>query len=163
MLAAVLTIAPVAGIPPNNAEPTLPSPCAINSIFERCLELIILSATTHDSSDSIAARMAIVKASGNISLTTSKENAGTCNCGSRLLISYKSPMVLTFMSKTFTIAIPTRTAIREPGIVLFMYGHKIKIARQITPTSNACQLMVVIFFKIASAFSMVSMVAVPAG
>ncbi len=70
ILAAVLAIAPVAGIPPNSADPMLPIPCATSSILERCLELIILSATTQDNRDSIAARMAIVNASGRIPLTS---------------------------------------------------------------------------------------------
>ena len=64
MLAAVLAIAPVAGIPPKSAEPTLPIPCATSSAFELCFEFIIPSATTHESKDSIAARTAIVNASG---------------------------------------------------------------------------------------------------
>ena len=76
MLAAVLAIAPVAGIPPNRAEPMLPTPCAINSMLERCLELIMLSETTQESKDSIAARIAMVKAFGRISPTSFKVKEG---------------------------------------------------------------------------------------
>ena len=61
-LAAVLAIAPVAGIPPNKADAIFPTPCAINSVFELCFSPIIPSATTADNKDSIAAKMAIVKA-----------------------------------------------------------------------------------------------------
>ena len=65
MLAAVRAMAPVAGIPPNRAEPILPAPCAISSILERCLLLIIESATTQDSKLSIPANTAMVKALGS--------------------------------------------------------------------------------------------------
>ena len=50
---AVLAMAPVAGIPPNNADAILPTPCPINSILERCLLPIIPSDITQDSKDSI--------------------------------------------------------------------------------------------------------------
>jgi len=62
MLVAVLAIAPVAGIPPNNGVTIFAVPCAINSIFDRCLPPIIPSATTAERRDSIAARSAIVVA-----------------------------------------------------------------------------------------------------
>ena len=64
-MAAVLAMAPVAGIPPTRPDAMLPAPCAISSIFERCLLPIMASATTHDKSDSIAARTAIVNAFGS--------------------------------------------------------------------------------------------------
>src|SRR6266513_335476 len=59
---AVRAIAPVAGIPPNNGEAMLAMPCATSSMLERWRPPIMPSATTADSSDSIAARSAIVKA-----------------------------------------------------------------------------------------------------
>ena len=80
----------------------------------------MLSATTHDSRDSIAARIAIVNASGKSFPIVSRLKAGTEKEGSLLLIVYKSPIVFTFILRPFTIAIPTITAIREPGIVLLM-------------------------------------------
>ena len=156
ILAAVLAIAPVAGIPPNNAEPILPIPCATSSIFERCFEFIILSATTHERSDSIAARTAIVNPSENRSLTIYIDIFGICNAGKELLIVYKSPIVFTFIPSPFTIAIPAKTAISEPGITLLIYGHMIKIARHTTPTTSACQLSVPMCFITASIFSIVS-------
>ncbi|MPN01105.1 hypothetical protein SDC9_148308 [bioreactor metagenome] len=61
-LAAVLAIAPVAGIPPKIPEATFATPWAINSMFESCFPPIIPSATTAESSDSMAASIAIVKA-----------------------------------------------------------------------------------------------------
>ena len=64
IMAAVLAIAPVAGIPPKSAEAIFPAPCAISSVSERCLLLIMPSATTQERSDSIAASTAIVNAFG---------------------------------------------------------------------------------------------------
>ena len=75
--AAVRAIAPVAGIPPKNAEPIFAAPCATSSIFERCFEPIIPSATTQDSSDSTAASTAIVNALGRSALTLAKVTSGT--------------------------------------------------------------------------------------
>ena len=76
ILAAVLAIAPVAGIPPNRAEAIFPSPCATNSVSERCLPLIILSATTQDKRDSMAASTAMVNAFGIADFTIENSTAG---------------------------------------------------------------------------------------
>ena len=65
ILAAVLAIAPVAGIPPNKADAIFPAPCATSSISERCFPLIIPSATTQESNDSMAANTAMVSAFGS--------------------------------------------------------------------------------------------------
>ncbi len=54
-LVAVRAMAPVAGMPPNSGEAMLATPCATSSMLERCRPPIIPSATTADSSDSIAA------------------------------------------------------------------------------------------------------------
>ncbi len=58
-------MAPVAGMPPNSTEPMLPTPCATNSMLLRWCELIMLSATTQDKSNSMAARMAMVTPFGS--------------------------------------------------------------------------------------------------
>ena len=118
MFAAVRAMAPVAGIPPNNAEAMFPAPCATNSISERCFPLIMPSATTQESRDSIAARIAMVNAFGIAACTISKFTVGRWKDGSALLIVYRFPMVETFNGRNFTIKIPTITAIREPGIFL---------------------------------------------
>ena len=65
-----------AGIPPKRALAMLPVPRATSSMLELCLELIIESETTQESSDSIAASTAMVKALGRRSLTTSKLTLG---------------------------------------------------------------------------------------
>ena len=59
-LAAVRAMAPVAGMPPNRTEPMLPTPWATSSILQRWWAEIMESATTHESRDSMAARMAMV-------------------------------------------------------------------------------------------------------
>ena len=87
MFAAVLAIAPVAGIPPKSAEPILPAPCAISSMFDLWCELIILSATTQDKRDSIAARIAIVKPSPATDLIVERLKAGIFKDGSAPFIS----------------------------------------------------------------------------
>ncbi len=76
MFAAVLAIAPVAGIPPKNPDAIFPAPCAISSAFERWRLPIIPSATTQDKSDSMAARIAMVNASGSKSLIIPKLTLG---------------------------------------------------------------------------------------
>ena len=86
IFAAVLAIAPVAGIPPKRAEAMLLAPWATSSMSERCLPLIIPSATTQESRDSIAARTAIVNAFGRAFWTTSSDTAGRWKDGSELLI-----------------------------------------------------------------------------
>ena len=52
---AVRAIAPVAGMPPNSGDTMFATPCATSSMFERWRPPIMPSATTADSSDSIAA------------------------------------------------------------------------------------------------------------
>ena len=144
-LAAVLAMAPVAGIPPNNAEVMLPAPWAINSMLERCLLFTMLSATTQESRDSIAARIAMVKASGRTFCTVFRLKDGREIVGSLLEISYRSPMVFTFILSSATMALPTSTAISEGGIFLQKpgrYCHTIRISRLITPTRRACRLVV---------------------
>ena len=85
ILAAVLAIAPVAGIPPKSAEPIFPTPWATSSVLERCLEFVMPSATTQESKDSIAASMAMVNASGNTVCAMERLNDGTWRYGSLLL------------------------------------------------------------------------------
>ena len=104
--AAVRAMAPVAGIPPNSTEPMLPTPCATSSMLLRWCELIMLSATTQDRSDSIAARMAMVMPLGSWSASRSTLSWGMRNSGRSLLMTYRSPMVLTCMPKPLTRAIP---------------------------------------------------------
>ena len=61
-LAAVRAIAPVAGMPPKSEDMMFPTPCPTSSALERWWPPIIPSDTTQDKSDSIEARIAMVKA-----------------------------------------------------------------------------------------------------
>ena len=72
ILVAVLTIAPVTGIPPIAAEAIFAKPCPTSSVFELCLSFVIPSATTADKSDSIPAKTAIVIDAGIKDLISSK-------------------------------------------------------------------------------------------
>ena len=163
MLAAVRAIAPVAGMPPNNADAIFPAPCATNSISERCFPLIMPSATTQESRDSIAASTAMVNAFGTAAFTVSKVTDGRWKDGSALLMVYRFPMVDTFNGRNCTINIPAMTAIRDPGIFLKTIGDTIRIARLTAPTSTAAQLMVPTFSANAANFSIVSMGRTPSG
>ena len=60
----VRAIAPVTGIPPKRGTTIFAAPWAINSVLELCLSPVTPSATVAESKDSMAPRMAIVKAEG---------------------------------------------------------------------------------------------------
>ena len=117
-MAAVLAIAPVAGIPPKSTDIKFPTPWATNSALDLCLLPVIPSDTTADSNDSIAANIAIVNAGNIISLTSENEIVGIVKLGSPALIVYKSPIVFTGNLKIATINVVTNIAIKEPGIFL---------------------------------------------
>ena len=97
-LAAVLAMAPVAGMPPKLAEPMLAMPCAISSMLDLCLDPTMESATTAESRDSIPAKSAMVTALGNCPRITFKSSmeAFKENPGNPVLMFEKAfPMVLT--------------------------------------------------------------------
>ena len=75
-LVAVRAMVPVTQMPPNSAEPILAKPCATSSQFERWRRPVMPSATTADSSDSMAPSSAKAIASGSTARTFSSENAG---------------------------------------------------------------------------------------
>ena len=80
--AAVRAIAPVAGIPPKKPEQIFPKPCAMSSVLELCLSLIIPSETTHESKDSIPAKSAMVNALGSTAIIFSPVIWGIVKAGS---------------------------------------------------------------------------------
>ena len=82
---------------------------------------------------------------------------GTDSAGREREMVYRSPMVFTFMPMSFTTSTPATTAIREPGIFLETFGHRIRMASPMHPTSSACQFSVPMEAATASSFSMVSM------
>ena len=119
-------------------------------------ENVTTSETTQERSDSIPAKSAIVNALGRSAATVSKLNSGIAKVGGAFVIVYKSPIVLTGISNTFTITTPAITAISEPGIFLLTLGHTIRIARDISPTRIAQGFSVPIVLAISSTFSIVS-------
>ena len=64
-LVAVRAMVPVTQMPPNSAEAMLATPCATSSQLERCRRPVMPSATTADSSDSMAPSSAKATASGS--------------------------------------------------------------------------------------------------
>ena len=111
----------------------------------------------------MAASTAMVNASGSAVRIISKLMDGRWNDGRRLLMVYRSPMVLTFRGRNLTIRIPTITAINDPGIFLAKYGAMIRTARLTRPTITAWMFRVEIFWINASSFSIVSIGFTPSG
>ena len=68
-LVAVRAMVPVTQKPPKSPEPTLATPCATSSVFERCRRPVMPSATTAESSDSIEPSSAKLKALGSTATT----------------------------------------------------------------------------------------------
>src|SRR3954466_9613474 len=81
MFVAVRAMAPVAGMPPKIGDTTFATPCATSSMFDLCREPIMPSATTADSSDSIAASNATVSDGEISSLKCSSGTDGMCGIG----------------------------------------------------------------------------------
>ena len=116
MLVAVRAIAPVAGRPPNSAEPTLATPWATSSPLERWRPPVMPSATTADSSDSTPARKAMVKALGSSSKVRSNGMCGKLKTGRVLGSAPKRlPMVSAGSPKATTTPVQTSSATRKPG------------------------------------------------
>ena len=72
----------VAQMPPNRAEPILATPWATSSQLERWRRPVMPSATTAESSDSMAPSSAKATASGSTARTFSSETVGSCGEGS---------------------------------------------------------------------------------
>ncbi len=95
-LVAVRAMVPVTQMPPNSAEPILATPCATSSQFERCRRPVMPSATTAESSDSIAPSSAKAIASGSTACSLPRLTAGSAGSGSRRGMPPKRvPMVST--------------------------------------------------------------------
>jgi len=75
------SIAPVAGKPPNSAEPILAAPWAMTSAFGRTRPPIMRSATIADSSDSTPARNAMTSAEGSSSIIFPSDRDGMAGAG----------------------------------------------------------------------------------
>ena len=81
MFVAVRAMAPVAGRPPNSGDSTLATPCAVSSTFGSWRSPDMRSATTAESSDSIAPSMATVSAGDNSVRTRCGLKAGIRSSG----------------------------------------------------------------------------------
>ena len=75
-MVAVRAMVPVAQMPPNSAEPIFAAPCATSSQFERCRRPVMPSATTAESSDSMAPSSANDAAFGSTATSFARSNAG---------------------------------------------------------------------------------------
>jgi hypothetical protein len=116
MLVAVRAISPVTQMPPNSAEPILATPCATSSQLERWRRPVMPSATTADSSDSMAASSANEIASGSTAFAFSNENAGSAGEGnSRGMPPKRLPMVSTGSDSAAVAIAASTTAIRMPA------------------------------------------------
>ncbi len=82
-LVAVRAIAPVAAKPPNSGAAMFAMPWPISSWFESWRVPAMPSATTADSSDSIAPSIAIVNAGPSSSMTRASVTSGSCERGQR--------------------------------------------------------------------------------
>ena len=117
MLVAVRAIAPVAAMPPNSGETMLAIPCPTSSWLASCFVPAMPSATTADSSDSIAPSIAIVKAEGSSSITSSKPIDGTENAGSERGMAPKVDSIVAMpgSSKASVTAVAATIASSGPG------------------------------------------------
>jgi hypothetical protein len=109
-------MAPVTQMPPKSAEPILAKPCATNSQLERCRLPFIPSATTADSSDSIAPSSAKLTASGSTAIASSGVNAGRAGTGKvRGIPPKRVPSVSTGRPNKAAASEARHTAISMPG------------------------------------------------
>ncbi len=137
-LAAVRAMAPVAGIPPKRPEKILPSPCPISSALDLWVSPIIPSETTAESSDSIPARMAMVKAGESICEISDMFTDGSAGAGKEEeSVPYTLPMVLTGSCAKYVIAVVMTMATREPGILSVTFGQTSMMTTAAAPMSAA--------------------------
>ena len=145
-LVAVRAIVPVTQMPPNSAEPILPTPCATSSILERCLRPVMLSATTADNRLSILPSSVKATASGSTAMILSKARSGICGAGNKLGMPPNFEPIVSRLTPSFDSA----TAIKpEATIVISRPGQWGRYLRhhRISPidrplTSIAAGLMV---------------------
>ena len=115
-LVAVRAIVPVTQMPPNSAEPMLAKPCATSSQLERCRRPVMPSATTAESSDSIAPSSVKAMASGSTACMAARSKAGSAGRGSeRGMPPKRVPIVSTGSARTAAATEATATAISMPG------------------------------------------------
>ena len=112
----VRAMVPVTVIPPNRPEATLATPWATSSQLERWRRPVMLSATTADSSDSIAPNSANASASGSIVTRKSSETCGSDGSGKvRGMPPNLEPIVSTGNCSSTAAPDANTTAISMPG------------------------------------------------
>jgi hypothetical protein len=116
MLVAVRAIAPVAGSPPNSGETMFAIPCAVSSTFGLWWSRPMRSATTAESSDSIAPSSAIVIAGRKSVGISAGRNSGTLRCGSPEGMPPKRvPTVSIGACSNSAVAVPNTSTTIAPG------------------------------------------------
>ena len=115
-LVAVRAMVPVTQIPPKRPETTLAAPCATSSQLLRWRRPVIPSATTADSSDSIAPSSANDTADGSTSRTLPHPTSGSDGNGKLLGMPPNCvPIVATSSPAATVTAAAAATAINMPG------------------------------------------------
>ena len=115
-LVAVRAIVPVAQMPPNSAEPMLATPWATSSQLDRWRRPVMPSATTAESSDSMAPSSAKDRASGRTACILARLMAGRLGAGSIDGMPPKRvPIVSTGKPKAQAATDVATTAISMPG------------------------------------------------
>jgi hypothetical protein len=110
-LVAVRAIAPVAGNPPKSGEAILAMPCAKSSTFELWRVPLIRSATTADSSDSIAPSIAIVRVGEiNVRMRSGRKRGMWIGGSPEGMPPKRAPMVSSGRPATLTTTVPTTSA-----------------------------------------------------
>ena len=137
-LVAVRAMVPVTQMPPNSAEPILAKPCATSSQFERWRRPVMPSATTADSSDSIAPSSVKATASGSTAFINSMSKPGSVGSGSDCGMPPKRvPMVSAGRPNTAAATEAAATPTSMPGHVGFqcLRPMTVAIVRAATPTA----------------------------
>ena len=154
MFVAVRAIAPVAGNPPNRADPMLAMPCASTSALGRCCPPIIRSATIADKRDSTAARKAMTKAEGSSSVTRASVKSGSAGSGKpRGRSPNREWIVSTGKPAKATIAEVTPTATISPGSFGAARRSNTIKAIEARPIAKACGLKLSLATQRPSSFS----------
>ena len=119
MLVTVRAMVPVAGMPPKNGVMKLAVPCAISSWFGSCRSSVMPSATRAHSSDSMAPRIASVRAGMNRKRAVSQLSSGRAKAGSSAGMPPKRlPIVSTGRPSVDTAMLPRISATMEPGMMV---------------------------------------------
>ena len=139
-LVAVRASTPVTGMHPKKGTVKLARPCAISSWFESCRSSIMPSATTAESSDSIAPIIVMAMAGATRLPRCDQSNTSGCSAG-RPLGNASGPkrpvMVMTGSRNARTVKVPRMTATIEPGTKRAQaFGQSVMRAAEASPTAT---------------------------